>query len=632
MDDTPVLTSGAPVKGKSPGAFALPSLTGYVMGTAVLEKNRPPALFLQSDKRNIGTYLYYFEGFTDKGNPVYAAPVKLALPFPETGDKRGTIFQDANNKIWGIWQFGMNLVMAEFNKNKLRFGEKRLIAIKGLPSGYSGLGIGQLPNGKKVMLFGISEKRPEGEKEMKFDSLYYTPEGFWPATLPRSGIYGALINDIAVAASVKARQLSSPDETYFNYSAITFYNDRKETYAIAGTRMGNMFAYKINGAPFSAERKYVVDERHNILRSPTIHAYAGYVKFNERQEGILVSGEGGIAYYKNTARKDKKGNLIFNEPIAVMQRNPELYGGSLVVPELTDWDGDGLLDIISGNSAGYIIFFKNDGSNKNPVYLPPVFLNAGGEVIHIQPGYREDIQGPGEARWGYTCPTITDWNEDGLPDILTGDSRGKFMVYINRGRKTEPLLEPEESLYVGGMNMHGGWRVKPGAGKLGNRMAYIILDKDNEFHLYWRIDDYNVEDGGKLKLEDGSFIKANRRPGGQVGRANIHLVDWDLDGVTDLLVGTGRSNAIPNPKTGLPYNWGKKNEGGAVLFLRNSGTDKAPVFEFPKMMKYKGRVMLFGVHDCAPTTGYLGDKGTLNLIVGIEKGVYMYYQRKDLSW
>src|SRR5690606_37555808 len=134
-------------------------------------------------------------------------------------------------------------------------------------------------------------------------------------------------------------------------------------------------------------------------------------------------------------------------------------------------------------------------------------LEAEGRIIHIQPGYKEDIQGPGEARWGYTAPNVSDWNGDGLPDIVLGDSRGKFSVYLNAGSKTNPLLQSEQPLYHKGMNVFGSWRVRPGVGIMGNRMVFIHMDKDDEFHSYSQIDEYNIEDLGKLTIGDSMAIR-----------------------------------------------------------------------------------------------------------------------------
>lgn len=58
-------------------------------------------------------------------------------------------------------------------------------------------------------------------------------------------------------------------------------------------------------------------------------------------------------------------------------------------------------------------------------------------------------------------------------------------------------------LYYDGLELHGTWRVKPAVAKLDDRMAYVTLDDDDEFHLFWRVDDFNVTNDGKLRLENG---------------------------------------------------------------------------------------------------------------------------------
>lgn len=630
------LVSGQPIKNGAAngiGNFAAPSLTGIVMGTAKVNDDDYPDLFVQSDIRAPGTYLYHFKKLTEKGEPVFSQGIKLTLPFEDTGENKAIILQNPNQAIFGFWRFGGKLLKkANFNPKSNSFKGVSNITINGLPWGMSTFGVIRTLQGKYLFLFTVPKPTPENVK-MKVDSAYYTPEGYWPNPLSEVGIYGAVANDLESLAKLEAKPLTELDQAYFGMSGYTsFQLNNKEQYVLCGTRMGNIYAYQIDGEQL-LPNKYVVDQKHILRRSPTVNAFPAYFKIEGKTEGVFISGEGGIVYYPNTKQKDKQGNLIFEDAISVKQENPLLYGGSLVVPSLADWDGDGFIDIVSGNSAGNVLFFRNTGTNQKPAYQDPVALKAGGVAIHVQPGYREDIQGPHEARWGYVCPVVYDWNGDGLPDILTGDSRGKFMVYLNIGTKAKPELDVETPLFYKGLNVHGGWRSIPGVGSMAGKDAYVILDSDNQFHLYYKIDAYNVSDGGKLKLTDGTFINGHRRKGGQVGRAKTQIVDWDGDGVKDLLIGTGRGAAIPNPINGLPYFRKKKGEGAAVLFMRNAGTDAEPLYEFPKMMKFKGNDILLGAHECAPTTAYIGGDGkTLNLVVGTEYGTFMFYDRKDLSW
>lgn len=626
------LISGKPIPGAAVGHFSAPSLTGSVMGTALANEDGFPDLFLQADKWKPGTYLYHFKKFTENGTPVFSQPIALSVPFDDKGANKGIVIQDEHKDIYGFWRFGSKLRYSKFDKSKNRFDALRQISIVGVPRGFSSFGVLPLKNNEYLMLFTVQQDGVFSNLAKGPDSAYYTSDGFWPFPLPKVGIYGALVKNLSKLSEVEVKPLTGLEEVTFSISGYTLNQEGEDSYVIAGSRLGNFYTYKLNKEKQILERKkFIVDSEHIIQRHPTVHAMTGYFEA-PGQDGLIASGEGGIYFYKNLHQRDQSGNLVFAKPAHVMQENPILNGGSLVVPNIVDWDGDGTLDIVSGTSTGHILFFKNAGTNIQPLYQAPVNLQAGGYEIHIQPGYREDIQGPGEARWGYSSPNVYDWNGDGLPDILTGDSRGKFMIYINGGSKNTPKLEPERPLYIDGMNMYGSWRVKPGVGKLDGRNAYVNLDRENELHLYWQLDAYNLEDGGKLKLSDGKHIKANRRPGGQVGRLKINVVDWDKDGVKDLLIGTGRSNSVPNPATGLPYNWGKKNEGGVVLFLKNAGTERNPVFEYPKMLKFKGKPMLFGVHDCAPASGPIGSSNENNLVVGTEYGTYMYYRYEDLEW
>ncbi|RLD10657.1 MAG: hypothetical protein DRI44_05485 [Chlamydiae bacterium] len=69
--------------------------------------------------------------------------------------------------------------------------------------------------------------------------------------------------------------------------------------------------------------------------------------------------------HKTTDKKEKyllqdKGKILFGD-----KQNPV---GRLVRPELTDWDGDGDLDILLGASDGRVFIAKNNGTKKQAVF------------------------------------------------------------------------------------------------------------------------------------------------------------------------------------------------------------------------------------------------------------------------
>ena len=628
------LISGKPLKigtADGIGRFSLQSIAVYNMGVANVDNDSYPDMFLCSDQWHPGTYLYLFKGFTSNNEPVFSEPIKITLPFQDNGRNKLRIYQNKSGNILGFWLEGRVLKYAEFDKNRYSFGTVKSMNVNNLPRnpwlGY--MGVNQTDDGEYVFFFCIKEDGVFDGPMRGPDATKYTAEGFWPYDLPMVGIYAGITRDLN-QAGVNASPMTGLDQTYYAFESFDLYNSGKGKYVIAGAYLGNVHAYPYsdnNGAIKIESKKNLVRSNGDMHRNPALHAFGSYFKAGNK-EGMIVTSEGGIFYYENTKTIDAKGNLVFKDPVHVMQTNSDLYGGSLVVPELVDWDGDGKLDIISGTSTGEIYFFKNRGTNTNPAFFNPEPLKAGGEMIKIQGGYRESIQGPIETRWGYTSPTVVDWNQDGLPDILTGDVRGKFMVYLNNGTKTNPSLNVERSLYIKGMDMYGAWRVKPGIAKVGDRLMYICLDKDDELHLYWKIDNYNLEDGGKLKLTTGEVIESNYEVAGAVGRSKITITDWDEDGVLDLLIGVPKWASIPNKTNGMPYFLPKS--GATVVFLKNAGTNQAPIYEYPKVLKHNGENILLGGHECGPTIGNLG--GGPALIIGVEQGQYIYYDKQKLTW
>lgn len=115
-----------------------------------------------------------------------------------------------------------------------------------------------------------------------------------------------------------------------------------------------------------------------------------------------------------------------------------------------DWDGDGDIDILSGNTAGYIEFFENLSGPKvaSPKWAAPVKLKADDKIFRVMAGANGSIQGPAEAKWGYTTLSISDWDGDGLPDIIYNSILGKVEWLKNIGTRTAPRLTKPQPIEV----------------------------------------------------------------------------------------------------------------------------------------------------------------------------------------
>lgn len=50
------------------------------------------------------------------------------------------------------------------------------------------------------------------------------------------------------------------------------------------------------------------------------------------------------------------------------------------------------------------------------------------------------VQGPEQARWGYTCREVPDWDEDGDLDLRVGCVTGEILYYENIGARNRPQL------------------------------------------------------------------------------------------------------------------------------------------------------------------------------------------------
>ena len=347
----------------------------------------------------------------------------------------------------------------------------------------------------------------------------------------------------------------------------------------------------------------------------------------------IVCGDedGRVAFLENTGTI-VDGMPQFLPPRYFRQFASDVKFGALATPYAFDWDGDGDEDLIVGNSAGYIAWIENLGGT--PVrWAAPRYLSAGGKLIREEAGPNGSIQGPAEAKWGYSILSVADWDGDGLPDIMTNGIWGKVVWYKNIGTRTAPKLaaaQPVElALPSGAPNPAPAWNWwKPKGSELISQwrttpqmidwngdglMDLVMSDADGYLALYERKRAANGslalspaqrvfwsegtsvfnsnglpqnKESGLLRLNDGVF--------GRGGRRTFCTVDWDGDGKVDILM-----NSAPN-----------------VNFFRNLGKNTAGQWAFRDEGPVSTHVL--AGHATKPT--YFAT--TRELLIGAEDGFF----------
>ena len=317
----------------------------------------------------------------------------------------------------------------------------------------------------------------------------------------------------------------------------------------------------------------------------------------------------------------------------VLQIQNDIHAGSLVSQSVADWDGDGVADIVAGNSAGHILFFKNYGTNSLPAFGLGEYIKVGDRVLTERAGYYES-QGPEESAWGYMGPTVFDWDGNGVMDIVYSYNDVIYKVVRNVGTPSEPIMAEPETIMLDGVELAGVWRCRPALAHIAGKTIMIIADENEALHMYEKSVGNNVLDRGLLRLKDGKIITGHstnfgERHYGMNGRKKLELADWDGDGDLDLLIGCARQGSFPSPELGLP---GSRGRGLQAIWMENVGTNENMVFDYPEQFTFRGKAFYVGGHETTVTTCPFGNTDSgVNLLVGVECGRFVFFEREDLK-
>ncbi len=163
---------------------------------------------------------------------------------------------------------------------------------------------------------------------------------------------------------------------------------------------------------------------------------------------IVGDEDGRVAFVENVAAAARPTSAndassrqpTFAAPRYFQQQADKLKCGALATPYGVDWDGDGDTDIVSGNTAGYIEIFENlSGPGvARPKWAAPKRLQVEGRTFRVMAGPNGSVQGPAEAKWGYTTLNVADWDGDRLPDIVFNSILGRVEWLKNLGPRSAP--------------------------------------------------------------------------------------------------------------------------------------------------------------------------------------------------
>lgn len=622
-----------PLRSAAPGGrgpLALVNLNHHVLGHAHLFGGKMPDLFVAGYGGPQAVHLFRWVATSETGAPVFAQPVEVQCPFKD----KGVVFE-THEGVWGLWIDKGEVVRTSFDLQNMAFREVSRVPLPEAVKGPASLGVLVNSDGSLDVAFEMSNggKGPPGLAGTE-EWRPYNSSGIAVGTPRYRFLSGATLK--ATGFGPAKQMTHTREEVFFSMHGITAVNlgEQHTRDVVTGSRQGNLVYYHNQAeAGFHLQTKRLVaGEDGNALRHPSINpSVSAYPNPEGRLCDLIACGEGSLYFYRFTGRFTPTGAPVYAEPVSVLQEQADLYAGTLPSPSVADWNGDGKLDILAGNSEGFILFFENTGSNDAPQFIPATRVQAGGREIQVQAGYSGSLQGLQEARWGYVSPTVIDWNGDSLLDVITGDITGNYLIYLNRGTSREPKLDAAHPLYCDGIDLHGMWRCRAAVAQIQNRMALAIVDGDDHFHLYWRVDDYNVEDGGKMRLADGKLIGTSGGPGGMSGRCKLDFFDWNQDGHLDLVIGTGRVVSIPDRETGYPMpSIGKKTLGTPLVML-NQGTNSDMKFSRPKpFLDAANRVIQpGGSHETGAVGTLLGGHGP-HLLICNEAGRLFLISNRDI--
>ena len=264
--------------------------------------------------------------------------------------------------------------------------------------------------------------------------------------------------------------------------------------------------------------------------------------------------------------------------------------GILSAPTFTDIDGDGLLDLVVGETFGTLRYYENTGTASSPTYTARTGTANPFSGIDVEFN---------------SAPTFADIDGDGLLDLVVGNFSGTLNYYENTGTTSSPTY----AVRTGTANPFNGIN-------LGNSSAPTFADIDGDGDQDLIIGEHvgtlrYYENTGTASAPTYTVRTGTANPfnGIDVGFTSTPtFADIDGDGDQDLVV--GESN-------------------GTLRYYENTGTASAPVYTARTGTANPWDGIDVGSRS-TPTFADVDGDGDQDLIVGENLGTLLYYENTSV--
>jgi hypothetical protein len=182
---------------------------------------------------------------------------------------------------------------------------------------------------------------------------------------------------------------------------------------------------------------------------------------------------------------------------------------------LVDFDGDGLLDLITGSNTADQAAFHLFRQNKDGSWAPR-------RRIEVTPESKvQTLQQPGFV-------TAADWNGDGVPDLLMRGGNG-ILVALGPFKENEPIgLTHEIDFAPRGFVLDFAIADWDRDGKPDLLVRQVFPNGDGKGGIYWY---KNLGGAGLPKLAEGKVLVTS-----DMDVKGFCVGDWNGDGWPDLIV------------------------------------------------------------------------------------------------